>query len=165
MATILAPVDAREVVRCDQCQLVQFLTSNNLCRRCRASLNEDEPEPEPHPSAERTPVVLPSSSDGNGPPGRQLAIRILAMRIRWLRQRQGLSQSQLAMRMRVPRASLPEPAGECPPGEPGRARRRRRKALGTKLVSKRSPPSRARWSRKLLQPLSNSLKILRDSAN
>ena len=45
MATTLAPVDSREVVRCDDCHLVQFRTDNNLCRRCRTSLDEDEPEP------------------------------------------------------------------------------------------------------------------------
>ena len=45
MATTLAPVENREVVRCDQCHLVQFKTVNNLCRRCRTSLDEDEPEP------------------------------------------------------------------------------------------------------------------------
>src|ERR1700733_5792015 len=46
MATTLTPVDSREVVRCDHCLLVQFRTSNNNCRRCHASLDE-EPEPEP----------------------------------------------------------------------------------------------------------------------
>ena len=60
MATTLAPVDSRDVVRCDQCHLVQFRTFNNLCRRCRTSLDEDEPEPiltqqlqlvEPEPSS------------------------------------------------------------------------------------------------------------------
>src|SRR5438445_812848 len=45
MATTLAPVDSREVVRCDHCHLVQFRTNNHLCRKCKASLDEDEPEP------------------------------------------------------------------------------------------------------------------------
>src|ERR1041385_5397735 len=45
MATALAPVDSREVVRCDHCHLVQFRTNNNLCRKCRTSRDEDEPEP------------------------------------------------------------------------------------------------------------------------
>jgi len=33
MATTLATVEAREVLRCDSCGLVQFRTSNSLCRR------------------------------------------------------------------------------------------------------------------------------------
>ena len=73
MATTLAPVDSREVVRCDRCSLVQFRTTNNLCRRCHLSLDEEEP-------------------DLN-----------LATSIRSLRLRNGLSQRQLAGRMSVPR--------------------------------------------------------------
>jgi transcriptional regulator with XRE-family HTH domain len=93
MATTLAPVDAREVVRCDKCSLVQFRTTNNLCRKCRYSLDPEEPEPvvvTPQPA-----VHAPSSSSHS-----QLQI---AQSIRNLRQRAGLSQRQLAMRMQVPR--------------------------------------------------------------
>src|SRR6185503_900481 len=75
MATTLAPVDSREVVRCDRCLLVQFRTTNDLCRRCHASLDDEEPE-----------IVAtmpePQSMPLNG---------------------QGLSQRQLAGRMAVPR--------------------------------------------------------------
>jgi hypothetical protein len=35
MATILAPQFGREVLRCNHCDLVQFPSSNQLCRRCR----------------------------------------------------------------------------------------------------------------------------------
>jgi transcriptional regulator with XRE-family HTH domain len=92
MATTLAPVNAREVVRCDRCQLVQFRTNNGLCRRCHASLDPDEPEilieePAPQP-------INPSHHGG----GLQVASAI-----RSLRQRSGLSQRQLALRMQVPR--------------------------------------------------------------
>src|SRR3974390_3046000 len=93
MATTLAPVDSREVVRCDRCLLVQFRTSNNLCRRCHLSLDEEEPEialPEPQ--------MLPVNISGNGR-GRLN----LANSIRSLRLRNGLSQRQLALRMAVPR--------------------------------------------------------------
>jgi transcriptional regulator with XRE-family HTH domain len=93
MATALAPVDSREVVRCDRCLLVQFRTSNDLCRRCHASLDEDEPEvvsPAPMPQ------VLPSNGHGRGHLN-------LASSIRSLRLRSGLSQRQLAARMSVPR--------------------------------------------------------------
>jgi len=92
MATTLAPVDSREVVRCDDCHLVQFKTVNNLCRRCRASLDEDEPEPI------LTPVVAPPESTHESHSEVQVA-----KAIRNLRQRGGLSQRQLAMRMGVPR--------------------------------------------------------------
>jgi transcriptional regulator with XRE-family HTH domain len=93
MATTLAPVDSREVVRCDRCLLVQFRTTNNLCRRCHLSLDEDEIElsvPEPMPQ------VLPINGNGRGHLN-------LANSIRSLRLRNGLSQRQLAGRMSVPR--------------------------------------------------------------
>ena len=93
MATTLAPVDSREVVRCDRCLLVQFRTINNLCRRCRASLDEDEPEVVAAPPA---PQVMPSHNNGHGHLN-------LAISIRSLRLRHGLSQRQLATRMSVPR--------------------------------------------------------------
>jgi len=93
MATTLAPVDSREVVRCDHCLLVQFRTSNNNCRRCHASLDE-EPEPEPIPVV--VPVMMPLPGNGHGHLN-------LATSIRSLRLRNGLSQRQLAGRMAVPR--------------------------------------------------------------
>ena len=93
MATTLAPVDSREVVRCDHCLLVQFRTINNLCRRCRASLDEDEPEVVAAPPP---PQMGPSHSNGHGHLN-------LATSIRSLRLRNGLSQRQLAARMSVPR--------------------------------------------------------------
>lgn len=92
MATTLAPVDSREVVRCDHCLLVQFRTINNLCRRCHASLDEDEPEVAAIPAP---PVMMPSHN-GHGHLN-------LAASIRSLRLRNGLSQRQLATRMSVPR--------------------------------------------------------------
>jgi transcriptional regulator with XRE-family HTH domain len=92
MATTLAPVDAREVVRCDDCHLVQFKTVNNLCRRCRASLDEDEPEP----------ILIPAvaSVEIDEDNGSQVQV---AKAIRSLRLRSSLSQRQLALRMGVPR--------------------------------------------------------------
>jgi len=93
MATTLAPVDSREVVRCDHCLLVQFRTSNNNCRRCHASLDE---EPEPEPIVVAPPVLMPVATNGRGHLN-------LATSIRSLRLRSGLSQRQLAGRMAVPR--------------------------------------------------------------
>jgi len=92
MATTLAPVDSREVVRCDRCLLVQFRTMSGSCRKCRTPLDE-EPEPEP------TPIVAPSPVAPE-PRGGHLQV---ALSIRSLRQRANLSQRQLALRMKVPR--------------------------------------------------------------
>ncbi len=93
MATTLAPVDSREVVRCDHCLLVQFRTVNNNCRRCHSSLDE---EPEPEPVVMTQPVMMPIPGTGRGHLN-------LATSIRSLRLRNGLSQRQLAGRMAVPR--------------------------------------------------------------
>ena len=93
MATTLAPVDSREVLRCDHCHLVQFRTNNNLCRRCHICLDPEEPEP-----VVLAPVPEPRPSNGNGHAHLQVALAI-----RTLRQRAGLSQRQLALRMSVPR--------------------------------------------------------------
>jgi transcriptional regulator with XRE-family HTH domain len=68
---------------------VQFRTNNNLCRRCKLSLDSIEEVVAPEPVVAEAPAC-------NG----QLQI---AMAIRTLRQRSGLSQRQLAMRMQVPR--------------------------------------------------------------
>ena len=92
MATTLAPVDSREVVRCDHCLLVQFRTSNNNCRRCHASLDE---EPEPEPITLAPPILMPVPTNGRGHLN-------LATSIRSLRLRNGLSQRP-AGRVSVPR--------------------------------------------------------------
>jgi transcriptional regulator with XRE-family HTH domain len=90
MATVLAPVDSREVVRCDICSLVQFRTNSGTCRKCHNSLDPEPailaPEPEPEPEAN-------ASHHGMN----------VAATIRSLRQKSGLSQRQLAERMKVPR--------------------------------------------------------------
>ena len=93
MATTLTPVDSREVVRCDRCLLVQFRTTNNLCRRCHLSLDEEEPE---IVATEPLPLMMPTNGNGRGHLN-------LASSIRSLRLRNGLSQRQLALRMSVPR--------------------------------------------------------------
>ena len=95
MATTLAPVDSREVVRCDRCLLVQFRTTNSLCRRCHLSLDEDEAEIAAIAPVPQAPPVNPNSN-GRGHLN-------LAHSIRSLRLRNGMSQRQLALRMSVPR--------------------------------------------------------------
>jgi hypothetical protein len=93
MATTLAPVDSREVVRCDDCHLVQFKTTNNLCRRCRASLDEDEPEP----------ILMPAMPMVQAEESSRSEVQV-AKAIRSLRQRSGLGQRLLELRMGVPRS-------------------------------------------------------------
>src|SRR5436305_14337927 len=95
MATTLAPVDAREVIRCDRCHLVRFRSHDRRRRHCHTSLDPEEPvdaaEPEVHPQ---------NHTNGNGHNGSHLQV---AYAIRSLRHRFGLSQRQLALRMQVPR--------------------------------------------------------------
>src|SRR5580658_6105028 len=93
MATNLAPVDSREVVRCDHCLLVQFRTSNNNCRRCHASMDE---EPEPEPIMVAPPMMMPVPGN-NGRGHLNLATSIRSPRLRNAR-----SPKQLAGRMSVP---------------------------------------------------------------
>jgi transcriptional regulator with XRE-family HTH domain len=73
--------------------LVQFRTSNNLCRRCHLSLDEDEVDLTP---VATLPVMMPIPDNVPG------HLR-LASSIRSFRLRGGLSQRQLAARMAVPR--------------------------------------------------------------
>src|SRR5579863_9360628 len=90
MATTLPPVNAREVIRCDECLLVQFLPHqglSGLCRRCRTPLDE------PVMMEAAPPPPLPPAPTGP----------TLAQTIRSLRLRLGLSQRQLAILMTVPR--------------------------------------------------------------
>jgi transcriptional regulator with XRE-family HTH domain len=97
MATTLAPVDSREVLRCDACHLVQFRTHSNQCRRCHKSLDADEPE---------VSILAPTLEvDPANAPGRERSAEgpSVARAIRMLRQRAGMSQRQLAARMQVPR--------------------------------------------------------------
>ena len=83
MATTLAPVDSREVVRCDHCLLVQFRTTNNLCRRCHASLDEESLKSSAPDPCRRSPI-----RNGRGTEPGELD-PLLALR-------SGLSQRQLA---------------------------------------------------------------------
>jgi transcriptional regulator with XRE-family HTH domain len=109
MSTALAPVDARAVILCDECGLVQFVPCAGLsspCRRCHIALDHQDEPPAPHPtSAPPTPFVSVSV---------RLAITIKAMRLE-----RGLSQRQLAARMNTPRTYISKcEQGKCCPSFP-----------------------------------------------
>ncbi len=94
MATMMAPVEQREVLRCDHCNLVQFRTASATCRRCKQCLEVEIPEPAPAAIA----LVPPTSSVESGPQ--------VATAVRDLRHVRNLSQRQLAARMNVPRTYI-----------------------------------------------------------
>lgn len=83
-----ATTEAREVLRCTHCNLVQFRTHNNLCRRCWAALDI--------PALPQPAQDLPSFSSEEDLPD-------VAGAIRAMRRKFGISQRELALRMRVPR--------------------------------------------------------------
>jgi len=95
MATTLATVEAREVLRCVHCELVQFLTSTSMCRRCHKPLKKEEP-------------VLPMGLVAL--PGSQEVPEVDGIHVdkavREARRMRHLSQRQLAGRMQVPRTYI-----------------------------------------------------------
>ncbi|MGB8260937.1 MAG: helix-turn-helix transcriptional regulator, partial [Terracidiphilus sp.] len=96
MATTLAGVEDREVVRCThcECRLVQFRPANNLCRRCRRPLYADEP-------ARPGPVAVDRPVEPTAEAGLQVAAQV-----KEIRRARHLSQRQLASRMQVPRTYI-----------------------------------------------------------
>jgi transcriptional regulator with XRE-family HTH domain len=95
MAIALVSVETREVVRCEHCALVQYRTSNSLCRKCHKPLDIEEPYtlgPQPVPSPK------PFSATDAG--------LHVAAQVRDIRKARHLSQRQLASRMQVPRTYI-----------------------------------------------------------
>jgi len=92
---MMAPVEQREVLRCDHCALVQFRRIDSLCRRCRKSLDIEEPAP-----VALTLAVVPTPE-----PREDSGIQV-ATAVRDLRLVRNLSQRQLAGRMGVPRTYI-----------------------------------------------------------
>ena len=92
MATTLATVEAREVLRCEHCLLVQFRTCSGQCRRCHKLLEADEPAP--------LPIHLHSAQAAHP---QEIDV---ARSVRNLRRSRSLSQRQLAARMQVPRTYI-----------------------------------------------------------
>jgi transcriptional regulator with XRE-family HTH domain len=94
MATMMASVEQREVLRCDHCTLVQFRSTTAICRRCKRSLEVNKPELAAAPIA----LVPPLAEVESGPQ--------VAAAVRDLRHVRNLSQRQLAARMGVPRTYI-----------------------------------------------------------
>lgn len=92
---MMAPVEQREVLRCDHCSLVQFRPSNALCRRCHKCLEVEEPKLASAPLA-----LVPQQ-----PAAQEGGIQVAAA-VRDLRHVRNLSQRQLAARMNVPRTYI-----------------------------------------------------------
>jgi transcriptional regulator with XRE-family HTH domain len=95
MATAVVSVETREVVRCEHCTMVQYRTSNSLCRRCHKPLDIEAPimfGPQPVPG----PSIHGSAEAGLH----------VASQVREIRKARHLSQRQLAGRMQVPRTYI-----------------------------------------------------------
>ena len=95
MATSLVSVETREVVRCDYCRLMQYRTSNSLCRRCHKPLDIEEPAP-----------LAPQLVTSQPMPDNAEAGLQVAGQVREMRRARHLSQRQLAGRMQVPRTYI-----------------------------------------------------------
>ena len=91
---MMAPVEQREVLRCDHCSLVQFRSATAICRRCKKGLEVQKPETASAPLA----LVPPPAAVESGPQ--------VAAAVRDLRHVRNLSQRQLAARMNVPRTYI-----------------------------------------------------------
>jgi transcriptional regulator with XRE-family HTH domain len=95
MATTPISADTREVLRCDFCKLIQYRTTNALCRRCHKPLDVEE-EVRPGPVVVESPAVNPSAEAG---------LKV-AGQVKEIRRARHLSQRQLAGRMQVPRTYI-----------------------------------------------------------
>lgn len=96
MAASVVSLDAREVVRCEHCALVQYRTTNSLCRRCHKPLEIEEPVPA------LGPVPVPDDRHASSA---QVGLHV-AGQVRDIRRARHLSQRQLANRMQVPRTYI-----------------------------------------------------------
>lgn len=85
----------REVLRCEHCSLVQFRTSNSMCRRCHKALDAEEP----------VAVISSLSSMEPGETSDDAGFRVATL-VKEVRKARHLSQRQLASRMQVPRTYI-----------------------------------------------------------
>jgi len=95
LATMPITMPAREVLRCEHCALVQFRTSNSMCRRCHKPLDVEEA---PAPIEVVAVSEIPANCTDAG-------LRVAAQ-VKEIRKARHLSQRQLASRMQVPRTYI-----------------------------------------------------------
>ena len=97
MTTNQESMETREVVRCSfaDCNIVQFKTTNSLCRRCHRPLEVEEPV-RLGPVAVHLPPADPSTEAG---------LKV-AGQVKDIRRARHMSQRQLAGRMQVPRTYI-----------------------------------------------------------
>jgi len=135
-ATTPAPaisVDSKAVIRCQKCQLNQFMTRQGTCRRCRCALRCEEP-----------PVIVhefqPAQSGQSAGPARPSVD--MATAIWLLRSARGLSQRDMAKKMGIPRTYISKlERNRCVPS-PGQIRR----IAGTLEVSEYCLVALASWT-------------------
>ena len=106
----IGDVPAREVVRCHGCQLVQFRTLSGMCRRCYRPLQLPQPESqaaEKIRSEYHTEAPLSTGEHGMGAAtelhGKTMKEFQLGARLRELRERNYMTQAEVAVRAHVPR--------------------------------------------------------------
>lgn len=95
VVTMPLSMPGREVLRCEHCSLVQFRTSNSMCRRCHKPLDVEEP-----------PAPVEVIAVSNGPVSCEDAGLRVAAQVKDIRKMRHLSQRQLASRMQVPRTYI-----------------------------------------------------------
>jgi transcriptional regulator with XRE-family HTH domain len=93
--TMPLTMPSREVLRCDHCALVQFRTSNSMCRRCHKPLDVEE-----------IPAPLEVVAVAESPASNLDAGLRVAAQVKDIRKARHLSQRQLASRMQVPRTYI-----------------------------------------------------------
>lgn len=98
-ATTVAPVDGREVVTCDHCNLVQFRTTTSACRRCYKPVSSPK-------EAEKTPALPTMVAPKTPPPpvGKTRFVGCLGKLLRSIRTHHKLSQGELAKRFYTSRS-------------------------------------------------------------
>ena len=91
--------EAREVLSCPHCGLVQFRTRNSRCRRCHRPLDDQLEH-----SACPVPILVNSTMAAVD--NRSRMAQIVGKRVREFRRTQALSQREMARRLNVPRTYL-----------------------------------------------------------
>jgi transcriptional regulator with XRE-family HTH domain len=102
---VLSTVAAREVLRCNECHLVQYRTLSDLCRRCGYAL--PRPQADLEAVAEQAHASLCGDSAGTdidlAVPGKAMQELSLGASLRAIRESRNLTQAQLAKKAHVPR--------------------------------------------------------------